>query len=71
METGETRLQQDRHYSAAARSSEGQVCAADHGTHVASLAAGFESGAGKGANIVSGVFPHPTNVASDVHLTLY
>jgi hypothetical protein len=55
MKTGESRLGADRHYSAAAQIYEGQACAADHGTHVASLAAGFESGAGKGATIVSGV----------------
>lgn len=54
MNTGESRLAQDRHFSATAQQYEGQACAADHGTHVASLAAGFESGAGKGATIVSG-----------------
>lgn len=72
METGETRLREDRHYSAAAQTNEGQVCAADHGTHVASLAAGFESGAGKGADIVSGMLtPIPLTTAFRVYLTVY
>lgn len=67
MNTGETRLREDRHYSAAAQLYEGQACAADHGTHVASLAAGFESGAGKGASIVSGMQLHPSTNTSFTH----
>jgi hypothetical protein len=63
MKTGVSRLSGDRHYSASAQGNEGQTCAGDHGTHVAALAAGFERGAAKDAEIVSGavlaVLDHP------------
>lgn len=55
MDTGVSRISEDRHYSASAQQNEGQTCAGDHGTHVAALAAGVEVGAGKDATIVSGV----------------
>jgi hypothetical protein len=54
MDGGQSRISEDRHFSASAMQNEGQTCAADHGTHVASLAAGFERGAAKDATIVSG-----------------
>jgi hypothetical protein len=54
MNTGVSRLSEERHYSASAQGNEGQTCAGDHGTHVAALAAGYERGAAKEAEIVSG-----------------
>eukprot|EP00892_Ulva_mutabilis_P011013 jgi/Ulvmu1/8284/UM041_0096.1 len=53
MDTGATRIVEDRHFSYSARRNEGLTCASDHGTHVASLAAGFQAGAAKSANLVS------------------
>jgi subtilisin family serine protease len=63
MESGTTRLATERHASESAKMNEGQACAADHGTHVASLAAGFEMGAAKAAKIVSGAQTAPASVA--------
>lgn len=54
MDTGASRISEDRHFSGSARRTEGLTCASDHGTHVASLAAGFQTGAGKSSNVVSG-----------------
>lgn len=50
--TGDSRLSPDRFLSKSARSSDPD-CAGDHGTHVAGIAAGFEYGASKAANIIS------------------
>lgn len=60
METGATRISEDRHFSYSARRNEGLTCASDHGTHVASLAAGFQTGAAKGATVVSGKSKYST-----------
>lgn len=56
MDSSASRISEDRYFSATAQGQEGQTCAGDHGTHVASLAAGFESGAAKYAEVVSGAF---------------
>ena len=57
MATGVSRISEDRHYSGSAKANEGQTCAGDHGTHVGALVAGFENGAAKDAEIVSGASP--------------
>ena len=65
METGTSRISEDRHYSETARGTSGQTCAGGHGTHVASLAAGFESGAAKDATIVSGARASATQPSNE------
>jgi subtilisin family serine protease len=52
MDTGKSRISKDRFLSETARESDPD-CAGDHATHVAGIAAGFEYGTSKKADIVS------------------
>lgn len=49
---GETRLSKDRYMSEAAKGNKGKSCASSHGTHVASLVAGYTYGLAKDATII-------------------